>query len=172
MKKMGRTGLTGRLKQYQAVKQKYPEDVLFFHNGDFYEIFFEDAKRAAPILHVALTSVSMQKGRDIPKCNVPFDDVDIYIARLLTAGIKVAICNPVEDPATAKGLATQETAQAATPNLVLLPKAQNPRPAFNRADAVKLKEKPDSLVAAPWMRLPWTLAALPGQSDSRPEPVK
>jgi DNA mismatch repair protein MutS len=172
MEKMKRAVLTQRLKQYQAVKQKYPDAILFFRAGDRYEMFFEDAERATPILRIALTSVSMHQGQDIPMCSVPFPAVNAYALCLTAFGFRVAVCDPVKDPATAKGLAAQEMTRAVTPNLILLPKAQNPSPAPNRADVVRLGEKTDNLVAAPWMRLPWTLAALPGQGDGRPEPVK
>jgi DNA mismatch repair protein MutS len=141
------TELTPMLKQYFAVKQKYPEAILFFRMGDFYEMFFEDAERAAPILQIALTSRSRHQGRDIPMCGVPFHAADAYIARLIKAGLKVAVCDQVEDPALAKGLVAREVTQVVTPGVVLSPEIQDPRSALYLAALVRPGDGPYGLAA-------------------------
>jgi len=141
------TELTPMLKQYFSVKQKYPKAILFFRMGDFYEMFFEDAERAAPILQIALTSRSRHQGRDIPMCGVPFHAADAYIARLIQAGLKVAVCDQVEDPAQAKGLVAREVTQVVTPGVVLSPEIQDPRIALHLAALVKPDSGPYGLAA-------------------------
>ncbi len=88
--------------QYQATKAAHPGALLFFRMGDFYELFFEDAERAAPALDIALTKRGQHAGQDIPMCGVPVHSAETYLERLIKAGFKVAICEQVEDPAEAK----------------------------------------------------------------------
>src|SRR3954471_17510005 len=88
--------------QYHEIKRAHPGCLLFFRMGDFYELFFEDAVAAAPALDIALTKRGRHDGADIPMCGVPVHTSDAYLARLIRAGFKVAICEQVEDPATAK----------------------------------------------------------------------
>ena len=89
--------------QYQAIKEAHPGCLLFFRMGDFYELFFEDAVAAAPALDIALTRRGKQAdGADIPMCGVPVHAADGYLARLIRAGFKVAICDQIEDPAEAR----------------------------------------------------------------------
>jgi len=95
---------TPMISQYLSIKGQYPDAVLFYRMGDFYEMFFEDAERAAGILDIALTSRNKNVDKPIPMCGVPHKAAQSYIARLLDAGLKVAVCDQVEDPATAKGL--------------------------------------------------------------------
>ena len=103
------------MKQYRGIKAELPEEViLFFRLGDFYEMFFEDAKRAAPILEVALT-----KRQSIPMCGVPFHAIDGYLSKLIKAGCKVAICEQIEDAADAKGIVKREVARIVTPGTIL-----------------------------------------------------
>ena len=85
--------------QYQALKAEHPECLLFFRMGDFYELFFEDARRAAPALDIALTRRGRHQGDDIPMCGVPVHSAESYLERLIRQGFKVAICEQTEDPA-------------------------------------------------------------------------
>src|SRR4051795_5958293 len=88
--------------QYHEIKGAHPGCLLFFRMGDFYELFFEDAVAAAPALDIALTKRGRHEGADIPMCGVPVHTAEAYLARLIRAGFKVAICEQVEDPAEAK----------------------------------------------------------------------
>jgi len=103
--------LTPMMAQYRRLRAGLPVDtVLFFRLGDFYEMFGEDAIRAAGILDIALT-----RRQGIPMCGVPYHAADSYIARLLAAGLKVAVCDQVENPATAKGLVRRDITRIVTP---------------------------------------------------------
>ena len=103
--------LTPAMKQYHDAKRQYRDAILFFRMGDFYEMFYEDALTAARALEITLTSRSKDgAGNAIPMCGVPFHAVDGYIAKLLAAGLKVAICEQVDDPKEAKGSAKGLTA--------------------------------------------------------------
>jgi DNA mismatch repair protein MutS len=111
--------------QYRQVRHKLPPDtILFFRLGDFYEMFFEDAKEAARILDIALT-----RRQGVPMCGVPYHAADNYLAKLIRAGKKVALCDQVEDPALAKGIVRREVTGIVTPGTVMqdaiLTSAQN-----------------------------------------------
>src|ERR1700742_3508749 len=88
--------------QYHEIKGANPGCLLFFRMGDFYELFFDDAVAAAPALDIALTKRGKHDGADIPMCGVPVHTADAYLARLIRAGFKVAICEQTEDPAEAR----------------------------------------------------------------------
>jgi DNA mismatch repair protein MutS len=88
--------------QYHEIKRAHPGCLLFFRMGDFYELFFEDAVAAAPALDIALTKRGRHNGADIPMCGVPVHTAEAYLARLIRAGFKVAICDQTEDPAAAR----------------------------------------------------------------------
>ncbi len=88
--------------QYQALKEAHPDALLFFRMGDFYELFFADAVRAAPALDIALTKRGRHAGEDIAMCGVPVHSAELYLHRLIRKGFKVAICEQLEDPAQAK----------------------------------------------------------------------
>ena len=88
--------------QYRELKAAHPDTFLFFRMGDFYELFFEDAVRAAPLLDIALTRRGRHEGREVPMCGVPAHNAEPYIAKLIRRGHKVAICEQVEDPAEAR----------------------------------------------------------------------
>lgn len=107
------------LKQYFEMKKEYPDTILFFRMGDFYEMFFEDAKLAAPILEVVLTSRDKKKEHGVPLCGIPYHARDNYAAKLLRNGFKVAICEQIEDPAQAKGLVKREVVRVLTPATAL-----------------------------------------------------
>ena len=102
---MATTELTPMQRQYQQMKAQNKDCIFFFRLGDFYEMFNEDAKLAARELDLTLTSRDRSKPKEeqTPMCGVPYHSVDSYIARLVQKGYKVAICEQMEDPATAKG---------------------------------------------------------------------
>jgi len=107
------------LRQYLEIKKSYPDAILFFRLGDFYEMFFDDAKTAAPILEVVLTSRNKNKEDAVPLCGVPHHAWENYAAKLLRRGFKVAICEQVEDPALAKGIVRREVTHILTPATAL-----------------------------------------------------
>ncbi len=106
--------LTPLMRQYQQIKQNYKEAILFFRLGDFYEMFGEDAKKASPILGIALTS--RQK---VPMCGIPHHTVTNYVAKLLRASYSVAICEQMEEPELAKNIVKREVVRLITPGTIL-----------------------------------------------------
>ena len=94
--------LTPAMKQFHHFKQKYPDAVLFFRMGDFYETFHEDARTVSRVLGLVLTSRGKSAGNPIPLAGLPYHAVDSYLKKMLQAGYKVAVCEQVEDPAEAK----------------------------------------------------------------------
>jgi DNA mismatch repair protein MutS len=113
--------LTPMLRHYRDLKARYPDAILMYRMGDFYEMFFEDARRAAPILEVTLTARHKGGEHETPMCGVPYHAVEGYIGKLLRAGLKVAVCDQMEDPATAKGLVRREVTRVVTPGTVSEP---------------------------------------------------
>jgi DNA mismatch repair protein MutS len=111
--------LTPMMNQYSRIKKNYPDCILFFRMGDFYEMFFEDAKVASKELEITLTARSHSKGEKAPMCGVPFHSADSYINRLISKGFKVAICEQVEEASKAKGLVKREVIKVVTPGTVL-----------------------------------------------------
>lgn len=111
--------LTPMLRQYFEIKEKYPDVFLFYRLGDFYELFFEDALKAAPLLNVTLTARGSQNGKEIPMCGVPYHAVDGYLAKLINTNHKVAICEQVEDPKQAKGVVKRKVVRVVTPGTVI-----------------------------------------------------
>jgi DNA mismatch repair protein MutS len=118
---MGVGDLTPAMRQYVALKEKYPDCILFFRMGDFYEMFFDDAVTAAPVLDIALTSRNKGKEDAVPLCGVPWHAASAYIAKLIEAGLKVAVCEQMEDPRQAKGVVKRDVVRVVTPGLVLDP---------------------------------------------------
>ncbi|MCE2951729.1 MAG: DNA mismatch repair protein MutS [Alphaproteobacteria bacterium] len=94
--------MTPMMMQYHRIKKAHPDCLLFYRMGDFYELFFEDARQAAAALGIALTKRGQHQGEDIPMCGVPFHACESYLARLVKQGFRVAICEQLEDPAEAK----------------------------------------------------------------------
>ena len=92
------------MRQHRDIKRGYPQAILFFRVGDFYEMFYQDAQEASRLLSIALTSRDKNSPDPVPLCGVPFHAATGYIAKLLKAGRTVALCEQVEDPKTAKGL--------------------------------------------------------------------
>lgn len=111
--------MTPMMKQYLEIKKQYPDTILFFRLGDFYEMFFEDAKTASKELELTLTGKSCGLEERAPMCGVPFHSADGYIAKLVSKGYKVAICEQTEDPATAKGLVSRDVIRVVTKGSVI-----------------------------------------------------
>lgn len=106
---------TPLMQQYHAIKRQHPQALLLFRLGDFYELFYEDAIVAARQLQITLTSRNREKGQAVPMCGVPYHAADSYIARLIRAGHKVAICEQMEDPSRTKKLVRREVIRVLTP---------------------------------------------------------
>ncbi|HYA96946.1 MAG TPA: DNA mismatch repair protein MutS [Methylomirabilota bacterium] len=103
------------MRQYHAVKTRYPHALLLFRLGDFYELFYEDAITAARELQITLTSRNRERGQAVPMCGVPYHAADNYVARLIRAGYKVAICDQMEEPGPGKKLVRREVVRVITP---------------------------------------------------------
>ncbi len=135
------------MRQYQEAKRLHPDALLFFRMGDFYEMFYEDAVVAARALELTLTSRSKDAaGGGIPMCGVPYHAADGYVARLVRQGFRVAICEQVEDPKTAKGVVKREVTRVVTPGTL--------------TDAGHLDARAPALLGA----------LLPAQNDARVPP--
>lgn len=111
--------MTPMMRQYLDMKDKYPGMILFFRLGDFYEMFFEDAKLVSRELELTLTGKSCGMEERAPMCGVPFHSAETYINRLIEKGYKVAICEQMEDPATAKGIVRRDVIRVVTPGTVI-----------------------------------------------------
>ena len=107
------------MQQYLSIKDRYPDVILFYRMGDFYEMFFEDAHIASRLLEIALTSRNKNDSDPVPMCGVPHRAVQVYISRLIEKGHKVAICDQVEDAKEAKGLVKREVVRVITPGMVV-----------------------------------------------------
>ena len=121
--------LTPMMQKYLETKNEYKDCILFYRLGDFYEMFFEDAKCASKELELTLTGKSCGLKERAPMCGVPFHSAEGYITRLVSKGYKVAICEQVEDPKLAKGLVKREVVRIVTPgtncNLEALDESKN-----------------------------------------------
>ncbi len=111
--------LTPMMKQYFQIKENYPDTILMFRLGDFYEMFFDDAKTVSAELDLVLTGRDCGQEERAPMCGVPFHSADSYIARLVAKGYKVAICEQLEDPALAKGIVKRDVTRVLTPGTVI-----------------------------------------------------
>ena len=109
------TKLTPMLEQYFEIKRQVPDAILFYRLGDFYEMFFEDAEKAAPLLDLVLTARNKGQEYETPMCGVPYHSADGYIAKLIRHGLRVAICEQTEEPSQAKGLVRREVVRVVTP---------------------------------------------------------
>ena len=125
---------TPAMQQYLHIKAEYPDMLLFFRMGDFYELFFEDAERAARLLDITLTSRSRSGGRSIPMAGVPFHAIENYLAKLVRQGESAVICEQIGDPATSKGLVERQVTRIITPGTL--------------TDEALLDERQESLLAA------------------------
>ncbi|HEX5515861.1 MAG TPA: DNA mismatch repair protein MutS, partial [Gammaproteobacteria bacterium] len=103
------------MQQFLRIKAEYPNVLLFYRMGDFYELFYDDAKRAAKLLDITLTNRGQSAGRPIPMAGVPFHAVEGYLAKLVRKGESVAICEQIGDPATSKGPVERQVVRVVTP---------------------------------------------------------
>lgn len=110
---------TPLMNQYQAIKSKYQDCLLFFRLGDFYELFGEDAEKAAKELDIVLTSRGVGKDQKVPMCGVPYHAAENYLNRLLEKGYKVAICEQLEEAKPGKGIVKRDVVQVVTPGTIL-----------------------------------------------------
>ncbi|MGE5328980.1 MAG: DNA mismatch repair protein MutS [Deltaproteobacteria bacterium] len=110
--------LTPMMQQYLEIKKKHNDCILFFRLGDFYEMFFDDAQLASKELDITLTGRDCGQEERAPMCGVPYHSADSYIAKLISKGYKVAICEQVEDPSEAKGIVRREVIRIVTPGTV------------------------------------------------------
>src|SRR3990170_2501940 len=113
--------LTPIRQQYLRIKRQYPQAIVLFRLGDFYETFDEDARLAAKELEIVLTSREMGKGHRIPMAGIPYHALDNYLARLISRGYKVAICEQITKPGETKGLVEREVVRLVTPGTVVEP---------------------------------------------------
>lgn len=125
---------TPGIQQYLHIKAQYPHMLLLYRMGDFYELFFEDAEKAAHLLHITLTARGNSNGKPIPMAGVPYHAVEGYLAKLVQLGESVALCEQVGDPATSKGPVAREVTRIITPGTV--------------SDAALLQEQQDNLLVA------------------------
>ena len=110
--------LTPMMQQYMSIKKKYPDAILFFRLGDFYEMFFEDAILASKELEITLTQRDAGMEEKAPMCGVPHHVADTYVSKLVSKGYKVAICEQLEDPALAKGIVKRDVIRVVTPGTI------------------------------------------------------
>lgn len=111
--------VTPMMQQYLKIKSEYQDCLLFFRLGDFYEMFFEDAKEASRVLEITLTKRDAKKDDPIPMCGVPYHSADSYIETLINHGYKIAICEQMEDPRQTKGMVKREVVRIVTPGTVM-----------------------------------------------------
>ncbi len=114
-----RSKLSPGMKQYMEIKDQYPDELLFFRLGDFYELFFEDGILASRELELTLTGKNAGLEERVPMCGVPFHSVKPYIEKLIAKGYKVAICEQLEDPAKAKGMVKRGVTQVISKGTII-----------------------------------------------------
>jgi len=125
---------TPMMQQYLRIKAEHPDMLLFYRMGDFYELFHEDAARAAKLLDITLTQRGASNGQPIKMAGVPYHAAEQYLARLVKLGVSVAICEQIGDPATSKGPVERKVMRIVTPGTL--------------TDSALLEEKRDSLLLA------------------------
>jgi len=130
----GQTGHTPMMQQYLRIKAQHPDVLLFYRMGDFYELFYDDARRAAALLDITLTARGASAGEPIPMAGVPYHSVDGYLARLVKKGESVAICEQLGDPAKSKGPVDRQVVRVVTPGTI--------------TDEALLDDRRDTLLAA------------------------
>ncbi len=113
-----RSAHTPMMQQYLGIKDDHPGKLLFYRMGDFYELFYDDAEQAARLLNITLTRRGKSDGLPIPMCGVPYHAAENYLAKLVAAGLSVAICEQTGDPATSKGPVAREVVRIVTPGTV------------------------------------------------------
>ena len=127
---------TPMMQQYLKLKAQHPEILLFYRMGDFYELFYDDAKRASQLLDISLTKRGASAGEPIPMAGIPYHAVENYLAKLVNQGESVAICEQIGDPATSKGPVERKVVRIVTPG--------------TNSDEALLQERQDNLLAAIW----------------------
>ncbi|MVW76372.1 DNA mismatch repair protein MutS [Pseudomonas xionganensis] len=125
---------TPMMQQYWKLKNQHPNELMFYRMGDFYEIFYEDAKKAAKLLDITLTARGQSAGQAIPMCGIPFHSLEGYLAKLVKLGESVVICEQIGDPAISKGPVERQVVRIITPGTV--------------SDEALLDERRDNLLAA------------------------
>ncbi len=130
------SGHTPMMQQYLRLKAQHPDILLFYRMGDFYELFYDDAKRASQLLDISLTKRGASAGEPIPMAGVPHHAVENYLAKLVQLGESVAICEQIGDPATSKGPVERKVVRIVTPGTI--------------SDEALLQERQDNLLAAIW----------------------
>lgn len=125
---------TPMMQQYLRLKAQHRNELLFYRMGDFYELFYEDARQASKLLDITLTARGKSDGVDIPMCGIPYHAADRYLARLVEAGVSVAICEQIGDPATSKGPVERQVVRIITPGTL--------------TDEALLGERSDSILMA------------------------
>ncbi len=110
---------TPLIKQYLQIKSKYPDYILLYRIGDFYETFFEDAEITSKVCNIILTKRNNGAAGDVPLAGFPFHQLDNYLPKIVKAGYKVAVCEQVEDPKKAKGIVRREVIEVVTPGIAL-----------------------------------------------------
>jgi DNA mismatch repair protein MutS len=125
---------TPMMQQYLSLKAEHPNDLVFYRMGDFYELFFDDAKKASQLLDVTLTARGKTNGNPIPMCGVPFHAAENYLAKLVKQGVSVAICEQIGDPAASKGPVERAVVRVLTPGTL--------------SDEALLDDRSDNLLAA------------------------
>ena len=128
------SGHTPMMVQYLAIKAEHPRDLVFYRMGDFYELFYDDAKTAAELLDITLTARGKSNGDPIPMAGVPYHAAEGYLARLVKAGVSVAIAEQIGDPATSKGPVDRKVVRIVTPGTL--------------SDEALLEERVDNLLLA------------------------
>lgn len=106
------------MQQYFTIKREYPDCILLFRLGDFYEMFYDDAVTASQALELVLTGKDCGGGERAPMCGVPYHAVESYISKLITKGYRVAVCEQLEDPAQSKGIVKRDVVRVVTPGTV------------------------------------------------------
>ena len=106
------------MQQFLRIKAQHQDDLLFYRMGDFYELFFDDAKVASELLDITLTARGKSGGQPIPMCGIPYHAADRYLAKLVAAGVSVAICEQIGDPATSKGPVERQVVRVLTPGTI------------------------------------------------------
>ena len=146
---------TPMMQQYWKLKNQHPDQLMFYRMGDFYEIFYEDAKKAAKLLDITLTARGQSAGQSIPMCGIPFHSVEGYLAKLVKLGESVVICEQIGDPATSKGPVERQVVRIITPGTV--------------SDEALLDERRDNLIAAVLGDIAASIAARsPNGTDKKP----
>jgi DNA mismatch repair protein MutS len=126
--------LTPAMRQFMEFKKKYPDAILFFRMGDFYETFYEDAETCSRVLGLVLTSRNKGSDNPVPLAGLPYHAIDGYLKKMLQAGYKVAVCEQIEDPRQAKGCVKRDVIRIVTPGTL--------------TDDMLLNEREDNFLAA------------------------